>query len=591
MTPVAPTLLYLLLAQPEVGGAPPPLPPGSESGAPVPDGPAPLAAEASAGDAFAVDLARGRPRLSGGARRFTAAGPDRGTLAVRLRGSLTGVPGKWGEVLFDLRGTPIAQVPWNNRTQVEAQVRVSPAFVGDGKRNWYRAHRARLFVVDLRGRRLYLPHTAIVDRPRSSDGWLVLRGQPTTDVPIPLGRIDRGINLSRITGLGLNVEAFNREGEPVAGFVELRNLRVTFGPAVPVRTLGVQPAIVAGEAERSAGMMARLSQRCGLRPGQMAVGVNLAWPTAESPDGEPMQLYGRILDGGTPWYNRLWDVGEEAVAISVRNDFREIRETFGPGAVVRLWLFSDLRSGLALDDAGDPVAVTERARQNMHGLLRMAAEEQVVLLPVLLDFQMADGVVRTGPDGAWQVSERPELIIDPARRAKLVKALEDFVRLFAGDPAVLAWDVMNEPENAAGVVTPAHFAQVQAFVYELVEAVHRAGDLATVGHRNAVDPRDHFRGRVASDLGQAHYYPLVDSRPNPTPFGLPMANIFGLLPAGWGELQVRPGGVAAQLATAQRAGHRLFLFWSWRGHQETGDGYAVRPHAAEIRRAVAALRR
>ena len=339
---------------------------------------------------------------------------------------------------------------------------------------------------------------------------------------MPLGRADLGLDLGHVTGLGLNVEAFNREGEAVAGQHRAarpaRDLRAGHHARGPWASS--RPSC-AGEAERSAGMQARLNQRCGLRPGQMAVGVNLAWPTADSPDGEPMQLYGRILDGGTPWYNRLWDVGEQAVAMSVRNDFREIRETFGPGAVVRLWLFSDLRSGLALDGEGDPVAVTERASQNMHGLLRMAAEEQVVLLPVLLDFQMADGVVRTGPDGAWQVSERPELITDPRRRVKLVKALEDFVRLFAGNPAVLAWDVMNEPENAAGVVTPAHFGD--AADLRLRAASRRSTAPATSPPWATATPSTraiHFRGRVASDLGQAHYYPLVDTRPNPTPFDL-----------------------------------------------------------------------
>ena len=110
------------------------------------------------------------------------------------------------------------------------------------------------------------------------------------------------------------------------------------------------------------------------------------------------------------------------------------------------------------------------------------------------------------------------------------------------------------------------------------------------GHRNAGDPAAFFRGRVATDLGQAHYYPLVDSRPNPVPFESPLDLALGPLPRGWGELQAMPGRIVAQLAAAKRAGHRLFLFWSWRGHQDTGDGYAVKPYAQEIRQALANLR-
>jgi hypothetical protein len=210
---------------------------------------------------------------------------------------------------------------------------------------------------------------------------------------------------------------------------------------------------------------------------------------------------------------------------------------------------------------------------------------------VLFDFHMADGVVRTGPDGAWPVSERPDVITDPRRRAKLVKAMEEFVSAFAGNTAILAWDVMNEPENAVAVVTPQHFADLQTFIHELVEAVHRAGEVATVGHRNATDPALYFRGRAAVDLGQAHYYPLVDTRPNPTAFQTPLTAAFGHLPAGWGEVQARPGQIAAQLAGAQRAGHRVLLFWSWRGHEPTADGYPVKPYSSEIRQALIRLGR
>ena len=337
-------------------------------------------------------------------------------------------------------------------------------------------------------------------------------------------------------------------------------------------------------------MNERMNERCGVTARGLCVGVNLAWPTARSPVGEDMQLYGRILDGGERWFNRLWDVGEAAVASSIRSDFREIREVFGPGAVVRVFLFGDLRSGVMFDKAGEVVSVTPRAQANMGTLLNIAAEEKVVLIPVLLDFGLADGVSSSGPDGAWKLGERLDLVTDAARRAKLVKALEEFVRPHAAHPAILAWDVMNEPDNAVAAVTPAHFADLQALLRELVDAVHRAGDLATVGYRNVPDPRAFFRGRVAIDLGQVHYYPFVDTRPNPTPFGVKLTPTFGPLPAGWGELQAIEGQALSQLSAAKRAGHRLFLFWAWRGHMATGDGFAVKPHAQEISKALAKLR-
>jgi hypothetical protein len=91
---------------------------------------------------------------------------------------------------------------------------------------------------------------------------------------------------------------------------------------------------------------------------------------------------------------------------------------------------------------------------------------------------------------------------------------------------------------------------------------------------------------VASDLGQAHYYPLLDTRPNPTPFSARLTPAFGPLPAGWGEAQSRPGKIVRQLQDARGAGHRYLLLWSWRGHEDSGDGFGVKPYAPEITRAL-----
>lgn len=540
-------------------------------------------------DRVTIDLARTPVRSSGAVHRYKAQDATHARFDVHLIGSMMQPPGKIGELLYDLRGTDLATRDYGNASEWQTEVRVSPELVGDGKRNWQRSHRARLFLEDARGRRLSLPNQAIVDRPKSRDGWLVLQGRPSIEVPTPLGFADPGFDPAQVTRVGLNVEAFAREGEVVDGSIEMRELRVRFFPRVP--TAGLLPSdarVLKSEPERAARLLQRLTERCHVRPGGMAVGVNLAWPVAKSPKGEDLQLYGRMLDGGgTRWYGKLWDLGEEAVQQSIRADFRGIVATFGAGAVVRIWLFADARGGIGFDSAGMPVGATERARTNLRRLLDLAGEERVVLIPVLLDFGIADGVSRSGPDGSWEASERPELFTDPMARSKLVRIFEGLVRDNAGHPAVLAWEPMNEPENAAALVTPAHFASLQRFVADTVDAIHRAGELATVGHRNAIDPISYARGRIASDLGQAHHYPFLETRPNPSPFGTSFKAQFGPLPAGWGELQAQPGQIAKQLRTAHAAGHRLFLFWSWRGHEPTGDGFAVQPYAAEIRKALA----
>jgi hypothetical protein len=532
---------------------------------------------------LSLDLSRAPFTLSRAAETFTPTNAHEGVLRVHLEGGLEDRPRKCGEVLFALPPAWSGR-PWGNRATVRAQVRVDPVFLGKGKRNWQQAHRARLFLEDRRGRRQYLPHIAIVDRPTQTDGWLALSGRPTIDLPMPLGFTDPGFDPGHVAKVGLNVEAFNREGEEVAGAIELRDVGVSFGPAVKAAVLPALASVRAGEAARAKKMEARWRERLGERP--FVVGVNLAWPSARSPDGEIMQLYGRYLDAGERWYDTLWDVGTPAVAAGVRQDFQQIRALFGAPALVRVFLFGDLRSGFTFDDSGGPVAITPRARENMKKLLDLAAEEKVVLVPALLDFTMADGRAHSGPNGKWSAGEHLDLVTDPAKRARLATLLGDFVRAFAGHPAVLAWEVMNEPENAAAAVTLEHFADLQRLQVAVVDAIHAAGELATIGHRSTEDAARFFRGRVATDLGQAHYYPLVDTRPNPTPFATRMVPVFGPLPAGWGEAQARPGKIGAQVRTVRDAGHRYLLLWSWRGHEETGDGFAVKPYGEELRSAL-----
>ena len=539
---------------------------------------------------FAIDFEKTRHRVTGALRGFQVTDPHTGTLMVKVRGNTLDLPGKSGELVFDLRRSPLSRRPWGNQSLVSADIRVSPEFV-DGKRNWARSHRARLFVVDRGGRRLYLPYVSAVDRPARTDGWMRLEGRPTADVPIPLGHIDRGFDPDRVVAVGLNLEAFNRPGEAVSGQIDVRDLKVVFEPATAPNVLPADPAILAGEKARARRMRERLRARCGITDDRMAVGVNLAWPSAVSPEGETLQLYGRILDGGEPWWGQLWDIGTETVARSVREDFRGIRAIFGEKALVRLWLFSDLRAGIAFDKAQNPTTITPRAVQNMGRLLALAQEEEVVLIPVLLDFGMADGLSRLGPDGAWEVGERPELITDSAKRARLVELLVGFVRHFKDHPAILAWDVMNEPGNAAAVVNPRDFGHLQALLRETTLGIQAAGEMATVGYRNIPDTQRFFRGRVPTDLGQVHYYPLVETRKNPTSFAARMRASFGPLPAGWGEAQVLPGFIARQLAQVRRAGHDYLMFWSWRGHEESGDGFAIQPHGEEIKKALLRLGR
>jgi len=519
---------------------------------------------------------------SGAVRSFTARADGTAVFHARLVGGEPEPPNGFGDLVLDVSRVAALRRPWGDRTRVSVELRVARAFTGD----FGRAHRARLFLEDARGRRLMLPNALIVDRPAATNGWIRLEGRPTTRIPIPLGHTDPGFDARRVVAIGVNVEAGRRDGVVADGDIELRSLEVTFHPPIEPRILPSDPAIVAGEGERARRMQARWNARLGDRARDLIAGVNLPYPGPLGPDGNAMQLYGTFLEAREAWHGESWDLSNEAVRASLRADLARIRETFGERAIVRVCLFGDLRSGVELDARGVPVRVTERALAATRTLFDIAAEERVLLVPMWLDFLIADGVTHQGPNGAWRVGEHPELVVDPAKRARLLGAFEAYTRALAGHPSVLAWEVMNEPENALAVVTPEHFADLQAFLRDGVDAIHRAGELATVGHRNPLDAARFARGRIASDLGQAHFYPRLETRSAPFDLGAPPGRAFGSIPSGWGESPARPGRIAADLERARHAGHRFLMFWSWRSDDSTGDGLRVRAYSDEIRRAL-----
>lgn len=519
--------------------------------------------------------------LRGGVRLVSRAKDAPLVLAVRW----TEDRDRWNndahELLFDVRELEGLPESFNNRTRITLEVRLDRALLADHAR----PNRARIVLEDADGKRLHLPNRNLTDAPSETDGWVTLEGYPTVDLPVPLGLAEEGFDPARVVAVGLSLEPGFREGKITEGRVEVRKPAIeTFEPIVP-RVLEPTPEILAEEGERRKRMEARMASRLGTSKG-LAVGVNLPHPGVRSPEGEVLQLYGTYLEAREAWYGEYFDLRNEKVERALRADFRDIRAIFGPRAIVRVFLFNDLRTGIEFDDEGTPVRISDRARENVANLLRIAARERIVLIPVLTDFLVADGQDRAGPEGTWAMGEHPEIIVDAEKRAAFFALMEELVRAHADHPAVLAWDVMNEPENAVAVVTPARFAELQVFLREGVEAIHRAGELATVGHRSPVEAARYMRGRIASDLGQAHYYPHVETRESGYDLATTMEPAFGEVPSGWGEAPVREGRVERDLREARAAGARYLLYWSYRGDDDSADGFAVRAHRQEIIRAL-----
>ncbi len=533
----------------------------------------------------------GAPQLTQSVKKAVAA-PDLDgepglKLDVQLGRGRTSRGADWmGEALWLLPSDlTLRATDWNTRYRVSLEIRI-----GAGLVNTFRSHRARLFLVDEAGKRQYLPNQYVGTRPEATRGWILLSGRPATGMPIPLGFTDEGFRADRVRSVGVNFEAGGRPGESLRDWVEMRRLQVEEVGTEQVRRLPVDPAVISTEKERAEKVRVRWRELFGAEPGRgrSIYGVNLAWPSTRSPDGQLLQLYGSFLEAVEPWYGRYWDLARnDDVAASLRSDFQSIRQTFGQQAIVRIFLFADLHSGIEMDEQGIPRRFTPVALASLDRLFALAREEQVVLLPTIFDFLMADG--KANPVDArhpfWG-GEAPHLMTDPTARTAMVRLIGELAARYRNEPALLAWDVMNEPENATAVVTPEHLVDLQIFLRDAVDAIQAQGVLATVGHRNPFDARDFFRGVVRTSLGQTHYYPNLETRPAPFGLDLPMREVFGDLPGGWGELPARAGGISDDFGSMRRGGADYVLFWSWRGDDENADGFEVRSRAAEIRSAI-----
>src|SRR6185503_14603515 len=82
-------------------------------------------------------------------------------------------------------------------------------------------------------------------------------------------------------------------------------------------------------------------------------------------------------------------------------------------------LFADLRAGVTFAEDGTPTGFTEHVDADIEALFDAARRHHLRLIPVLLDFGIADTVTQEADAGA--VGEHPDVITDPAKRQALLR--------------------------------------------------------------------------------------------------------------------------------------------------------------------------
>jgi hypothetical protein len=230
-------------------------------------------------------------------------------------------------------------------------------------------------------------------------------------------------------------------------------------------------------------------------------------------------------------------------------------------SVVRVFVLCDARSGVRFDTAGDPLGLDAAVIPDLDVMLAAARAHRVRLMPVLLDFHLC------GPKrlvNGVQLGGHSRVIADRDVGSAFVdRVLKPIAERYANDDAVIAWDVINEPEwclrgSPLFRRTTVSFEAMQAFLGEAVRCVKRvASQPVTIGcagtwRLDLVRP-------LGLDFYQVHWY----DRFGWAALARPVAEL-GLedRPVILGEFAGRTTRVPDVLDAAKRAGYEGALVWS-----------------------------
>ncbi|MCX5770072.1 MAG: cellulase family glycosylhydrolase [Candidatus Hydrogenedentes bacterium] len=282
-----------------------------------------------------------------------------------------------------------------------------------------------------------------------------------------------------------------------------------------------------------------------------------------------------------PWLHYGHDFGDTAWGhdgVSSTQSKREVETDFEylktQGVqVVRWFVFADGRAAPEFDPAGNVTGFDEHFYQDFDAALAIAENSDIRLLPVFFDFQLTD---KAKDSGGVQMGGRATMISDSAKRKTFLdNALIPLLQRYGRSEAIVAWDVINEPEGAMDIaggrwvedaVTP---EAMKIFVREIVQCIHaHTSQKATVGSAS--------RGMLTHwtnsglDLYQFHYY---DKMGGQYPLEYQCANLNLDKPCIVGEFPTKNAerAVTAYLDVILHNGYSGSLAWSLRGDDDSSD--------------------
>jgi hypothetical protein len=306
----------------------------------------------------------------------------------------------------------------------------------------------------------------------------------------------------------------------------------------------------------------------------------------------PYHRYGNDF-GGNAWGS--YGVHDPGTYAAVDADFASMA-ALGV-RTVRWFVFADGRAGITYDAVGLPTGLDDAVFRDFDAALEIAQRHNIGINFVLLDFRFLwDARIENGV----QLGGRAGILATPAGQEALVQnVFAPVFRRYAAHPAILSWEVMNEPEWAlldAGHVTaevsrPVTLATFRAFARLVVGAIHeQARSYATIGCADAKWARN-WTG-LGLDYYQVHFYDWMKPYSTDNLFAM-RAESLGLdRPVVVGEFPAAHSTVAdlrAYLDTWYNLGYAGAWPWSFRADAVWGapDHGALRAWAEAHREVIA----
>ncbi|MCX5643695.1 MAG: cellulase family glycosylhydrolase [Phycisphaerae bacterium] len=285
-----------------------------------------------------------------------------------------------------------------------------------------------------------------------------------------------------------------------------------------------------------------------------------------------------LLGVNYPWLNYAHDFGAtawghdgvsaDASKTQVDADFAFLKSQ---GVhVVRWFLFGDCRAAPEFDPNGTVMGFDEHFYSDVDAAIAIAQKHGIYLIPVLLDFHLADGAKN---DNGVQLGGRSALITNRrVRQSFLDNALKPLFERYGRNRNIIAWDVMNEPEGAMDisggkwVAGPVSAEAMPSFVKEVVDCIHaHSSQHVTLG--SASRQWLSYWKNSKLDFYQYHYYDRMEAQ---FPLDYRCANLKLDKPCIIGEFPTKntKRTMTQYLDTIWNNGYAGALAWSYRASDE-----------------------